>query len=212
MAKELKNSKEIIKMLQAQDEVVLVGPLYNGVPSLPVDKFHIFVDGGSNYIPDEMAEFITVGDGDSTKISLDITLPKDKDYSDLRFALNMLPMETKKIYLYGFLGGRGDHELINFGEVHDFLKNRTDGTMVTYDRFWVAYNKGSHTIKINGLFSVIVIEETLLKILGPCQYPLNDFRSVSPLSSFILSNIGRGLITFVSKGPFFIYQQGIMDE
>ena len=79
----------------------------------------VFIDGGSKHIKSNNEDII-LGDGDSSskKYIDQITnqLPSDKEYSDLSYALSLVTSKQRTIYLNGFLDGRLDHELINFGE------------------------------------------------------------------------------------------------
>src|SRR3982750_1407403 len=115
------NWKNFIGELGSQSQISVVGPMLNRVftPSAPT----IFVDGGTQFRPvgeKNNPIRISVGDGDSGGINLDVLLPKEKDYSDLAFVLSNLPPTVRHVELIGFLGGRRDHELFNFGEVHKF--------------------------------------------------------------------------------------------
>ena len=200
---------QYIEKLSNSPEVTLIGPLYTKGPE-GFDHPHVFVDRGIIF-KDEFAERaqdnywdFSVGDGDSSPLELDLTLNPDKDFSDLSFALSLLPKGLKKLNLWGFLGGRRDHEMINLGEVHHALLNRFPGAVVYFEDKILAKN-GALEVNIKGTFSLVVLENTEVKMEGNLEYPLPDFTSLKPLSSHGLSNVGRGLIKIDSKGPYFIF-------
>ena len=200
---------QFVQKLNNCPVVTLIGPLYEkGADSL--DHPHIFVDRGAVFreefkqnAKDNYWDF-SVGDGDSSPIELDLTLNPDKDFSDLSFALSLLPKDLKQLNLWGFLGGRRDHELINFGEVHQaLLKNITEAVISFDDK--ILAKSGSLEVNIKGTFSLVVFEKTEVKMEGNLKYPLPDFTALRPISSLGLSNLGTGLIKFDSKGPYFIF-------
>ena len=104
--------------------LTIVGPLYIGEADFkePV----LFIDGGSRFR--NSPEGLSLGDNDSSIGELDILLSPDKDFSDLSYALRNIPSHYKEIHLQGFLGGRKDHEIINMGEVQNFLKLAPENT------------------------------------------------------------------------------------
>lgn len=195
-------SQDIKKSLSSEQKVCLVGPLVkNYRPKLMP---HLLVDGGVKIKPElKNIPHWSIGDGDSSHSKLDIMLNKDKDYSDLKAALRCLPLSIKEVYLKGFLGGRKDHELLNFGEVHHFLKNKKQ-VRVYFSNKVKAYSAGIHDIKIKGSFSLLVFESAKVAIKGDVKYPLRK-KHITPLSSLTLSNFGSGAINIDSNGPFYIF-------
>jgi thiamine pyrophosphokinase len=200
--------KHFINALTGYAQVFVVGPLFRGrnyVAQGPT----IYVDGGSQFRPidgnDADIPSITVGDGDSTATKLDVILPKNKDYSDLAFVLQTLPANVRHVELLGFLGGRRDHELINYGEVHRFLSTQALFTTVRFDDAIVAFSGGSLKIQIDGTFSVCVLEEASLRIAGACHYTLETETKVSPASSLGLSNVGQGTVVIDCDKPCFLF-------
>jgi len=173
----------------------------------------IYVDGGSDYrqpasSTESSLPLISVGDGDSTTGKLDEVLPAQKDYSDLAFVLRGLPQNILAVEMLGFLGGRRDHELANFGEVHAFLKTRTEFCRVemhSADQSVIAFARGSLTIDIQGTFSVMVLEPSAVKIEGACDYPLSGDVTLPVASSHGLSNKGRGRVVITSDQPCFVF-------
>lgn len=190
-----------------QSRFTLVGPL-SGKQQLFDDPV-IFVDGGS--IWREGGEGICVGDGDSSEVPMDLTLDSQKDFSDLSFALGLLPEQASEIILDGFLGGRRDHELFNFGEVFHFLKNRSTPNTVQFDQEVLAVGRGHWHLEISGLFSLMTIETTEVALTGACHYQIDPPRQVAPLSSFGLSNIAEGKISIQASNPIFVLSENIQN-
>lgn len=180
-------------------QIDLVGPLckaYQAHPSTPV----IFVDAGAHWR--QGVEGISVGDGDSFKGPMDVSLPEKKDESDLAFALRHLPVSITSVVLHGFLGGRRDHELFNLGEVHRFLQNRT--AQVTFDNSLIAASSGLWPFEFMGLFSLFTLStETIVTMQGKCRYSLQQ-TPLPPLSSMGLSNVADGAFSIESNRPFFV--------
>jgi len=200
---------QFIQKLKNCPEVTLVGPLLEAVPE-NIDHPFIFIDRGVIFREKFRQEGketywdFSVGDGDSAPHALDLTLNPEKDFSDLSFALSLLPPNLKKLNLWGFLGGRRDHELINLGEVNSALLKNISNALVSFDQKILAKN-GSLELNILGTFSLVVLCETEVKIEGECKYPLEEFTVLRSLSSHGLSNEGRGIVKINSKGPYFIF-------
>lgn len=186
----------------------------------------IYVDGGSNFRNDggwaaglakasapepvvkSSVPLISVGDGDSASGKLDEVLPAHKDYSDLAFVLRALPPHIVAIEMLGFLGERRDHELANLGEVHAFLKTRTEFCRVeihSTDQTIFAFARGSLTADIHGIFSVMVFEPSAVRIEGACEFPLNGDVILQVASSHGLSNVGHGDVVLTSDQPCFVF-------
>lgn len=184
----------------------------------------IYVDGGSNYRHDggwggvlsaapaasvkSSVPLISVGDGDSASGKLDEVLPAHKDYSDLAFVLRSLPSHIVSVEMLGFLGERRDHELANLGEVHAFLKTRTEFCRVEIHsavQTVFAFARGSMTIDIHGTFSVMVLEPSAVKIEGACEYTSAGDVVLQVASSYGLSNVGHGEVVLTSDQPCFVF-------
>jgi hypothetical protein len=175
----------------------------------------IYVDGGARTRPSAAAfPTVSVGDGDSFHGTLDQILPRAKDYSDLAFALRALPPSVRRVCLEGFLGGRRDHELAGFGEVHAFLSARAPAGFVVRVDFSgagdvggaervVAFAGGEITLAIHGVFSVFVLAPVpAIRISGACAFPFAG--PLQSLSSVGLSNEGHGSVRLESRAPCFI--------
>lgn len=184
--------------------VYLVGPLYRtglGDWQEPV----IFVDRGAVFRRGK--EGVSVGDGDSAGFPLDVPLPVDKDFSDLAFVLRLIPENTSFVQALGFLGGVLDHELINIGEVHQFLKRSNRPLEFRFDQRLHGFSAGSWELDIEGAFSVFVVEPAKVCLHGKCRFPVPEPREFLPMSSFGLSNEGQGKIGIHTNSPVFIYRR-----
>ncbi len=182
-------------------KVQLVGPLASSgaVWTEPV----LFIDGGAGWRTS--GEGIAVGDRDSFDGPLDHQLDPDKAFSDLAFALGHIGPEFTQIELSGFLGGRRDHELLNFGEVFHFLDRRTAPARVSFDREVEAFSTGHWEFASHGTFSLVLFAPCQVTLRGDCRYHIASDMAVTPLSSFGLSNVGSGQVQLQTNGPVFIF-------
>lgn len=180
--------------------LTLVGPLLKTKSqfSEPV----IFIDGGANYKRNDSLG-ISVGDGDSFDGVLNEILPQEKDYSDLSYVLNNCTNKYDTVKLYGFLGGRRDHELINFGEVINFLNRQSIKSKVEFDNEVTILSSGEWHIEVQGVFSLLSFVPQHISIVGACKYQLTN-AELKPMSSHGLSNIGNGLIEIKCDSPIMV--------
>ena len=191
----------------------LVGPMG---PSLPehLSRYPIMgIDGGAKYCPHLD---VWLGDGDSLTGPVEarhfFRFPPQKDHSDLSMALGFLTESCHyRLHLWGFLGGRKDHELFNLGETLTFLETHPQSEAFFYDHAGkVSFHllaRGNWKIHHNGSFSIGTHRQTRLTINGQCAYPLHQPRILAPLSSLGLSNEGHGDIFLENEGPVFVYFQ-----
>lgn len=203
----MKAWKRFLKDTEGATQLFIVGPMLKHIYN-PIGPT-VFVDGGATFRGtvgvDGNIPTVSVGDGDSGEALLEVSLPSNKDYSDLAFVLRSIPAHIRHLEMIGFLGGRRDHELIGFGEVHRFLKTKTEFTTVRFEEAVVAFSAGRLKLNIEGRFSVGVFEETNVTITGACQFPLNAPTVLEPMSSHGLSNSGRGPIVICSDKPCFVF-------
>ena len=187
-----------------QKAVQLVGPMYLGdsIFSGPV----IFIDGGTQFR--KHGEGLSVGDGDSYRGQLDEKLNPNKDYSDLSYVLASLPAHFNEAHLYGFLGGRRDHEWANLGEANAFLKKRHQAMQLHFETEITGFTAGRWQLEINELFSLLCLETAKVKLTGDCQFQLKQKTPLEPLCSHGLSNVGQGVITLQTDKPIFIIYPG----
>lgn len=184
-----KDFKEIIA--QRNDKrVQIIGPM--PINKELVDEIPtIFVDGGINHQLSLTGPIISIGDNDSNNTSseLDIILPKEKDISDLVAALDLLPESIEEASLYGFLGGRKDHEFANFIEIASYLEKQSQLT-IDFNGKIISYSKGEYNFNHQGHFSVFSFSNHDLKLFGDCKYQIDG--QIKPLSSHGLSNLAFG--------------------
>lgn len=201
--------QSFISKVQQHKSVVLVGPMAKSFPTdwplLPV----LGVDGGCNKASADRYDF-TLGDGDSLApaLSLDLLFPTSKDASDLALALEHLPAGPLNIHLYGFWGGRFDHQVINLGELHARLKREGGEVYFHTDSEYqvLGLPAGTHALSLVGLFSLFSPLPTTFSIEGACRFPLASTQ-VESLSSRLLSNEGQGQVTIRASEAFFCYMR-----
>lgn len=192
-------------------EWTFVGPMGPDLPEALTHHPILAVDGGANYTsnPD-----VWVGDADSylqeIKAPHIIKHPVHKSESDLALALSLFKEHILyKFHFWGFLGERKDHELFNLGEAYWFLEEHPESEIIFYDAkgrenfhllgagFW----KFHHV----GLFSLGTLKKVAVKLTGDCEFPIPHLRHVLALSSFGLSNVGKGDMTLETHGPIFLH-------
>ena len=201
--------KDSAKLWQKEDWVLL-GPLGPALPASLSSYPLITVDGGANFAS---RSTIWIGDGDSlsqTPVADELrNLPRDKDHSDLAAALGLFPLGKHCLHLWGFLGGRRDHELFVLGECLSFLKHRPETKIILYQsqgqKTFELLGPGTWPFTHQGLFSLGTLQETAVHLEGQIQYPLNGKTRLRPLSSHGLSNQASGSFTLTSDAPLFIY-------
>ncbi|ATH08216.1 hypothetical protein BIY24_09715 [Halobacteriovorax marinus] len=188
-------------------EINLIGPLDIQENIESSDLPTLIVDGGMNHglnFPNS----ISIGDGDSSKLSLDIELSTEKDQSDLACALELILNQVescKKVNLYGFLGQRKDHELIVIGEAYEFV--RKSSALLIFDKSLKIIPPKPYTFEINGLFSIMSLQECLFSIQGSAKYQVWPAKKLGVLSSLGLSNEGSGEVTITSDTPLILYSE-----
>lgn len=189
----------------SNSELQVIGPFFN---SLAFSASHlkepvVYVDGGAQFRGGKPG--FSVGDGDSSTVRMDEKLQTNKSFSDLAFVLHNIPSSFSVIYLFGFLGHRSDHEIMNFAEAHEFLKNAKQSVKVYFDKKIIALSPGIWNFAIQGIFSVFGFEEVSLQLTGQCDYQILPTQPFSARSSQGLSNQGRGEIRIVCDKPVFLF-------
>lgn len=203
----MKRWKNFLADLGTEDQVFVVGPMLKGHTYVPTGPT-IYVDGGAQFRPiggKEKFPSVVIGDGDSGATDLDVVLPRKKDFSDLAFVFRSLPTTVRHVELLGFLGGRRDHELINYGEANLYLRSMKEFTTVRFEQSIVAFAGGSLKFEANGGFSVVVFEKAAIKITGAVKYALSRPTQIRPASSLGLSNEGRGTVVIACTKPCFLF-------
>lgn len=199
------NSEYRTKLVKNETEILLIGPCSfkknDHFTQLAKKLKVIAIDGGQNQI-DRSNIDLSIGDGDSSNEEMDIKLKIDKDQSDLAAALALLGSEKRKIYAFGFLGARRDHEWINLGELFNFVHK--SNSIVELDEHHTFYPRGTHKLNLLGTFSLLSLRENDISISGKCKYILNTPKRFMPLSSHGLSNEGHGQCLITSTEAILI--------
>lgn len=180
----------------------LIGPCSIDKSKIDYSLSTIIIDGGLEHKLTFKEQF-SIGDGDSTSEDLDLLLPKEKDQSDLAVALSKIEQRDTQINLHGFLGGRRDHELIVLGEVYKHSSQMD--SFAYFEKHYTILPRGIHELKINGLFSLLTLEENLITISGNAKYLLEKATPLLPLSSLGLSNQGTGEVEIKCSRPLIVY-------
>ena len=178
--------------------IQLVGPTPTSIMDFPGPC--LYIDGGAKQR--KSAKGFSLGDNDSFSGQLDHVLPTKKDFSDLSYALSHCH-NFQELYLYGFLGKRRDHELINFGEVHHFLGEQTR-CKVMFENEVIALSAGQWDFNFDQRFSLFCFKKTLISLSGEVEYSL-DQEHLKPYSSHGLSNHARGKFSLNCHRPCFIF-------
>jgi thiamine pyrophosphokinase len=189
-------------------EIVLVGPMGPALPDAFQRLFVIAVDGGADH---SARVDLWVGDADSIGVPLPeskrIHLEKEKSQSDLAHALAEVPADVTGVHLWGFLGGRRDHEWLSIGEVARWLQSRSSTCARVYD------HRGIITVQLltrggfvhQGVFSVATLEPNRVVITGSCKYVLSQPTELLPLSSHGLSNHATGRVEVAADRPVLVF-------
>lgn len=204
------NLAEFKATLKKSKLLLVIGPISPQIPKKLLTFPQLFVDGGTK-LKKKNSHHFSLGDGDSlgkvAKNQLDHVLPTKKDYSDFKFALSIIPPSLKEVYLTGFLGKRKDHELVNLGEVHQFLKKKKSTKvhfLVKNQIKMTAFSNGKYNFSRTGNFSVVTLEPCSITLNGKCEYKILKKRLLPALSSLGLSNIGFGKIKLKTSRPVFV--------
>lgn len=192
--------------LQDKLEWNIVGPVSpsytpNTLPTLAVD-------GGASFVP---IIDVWIGDNDSYLEKIDCEnaffFSPDKDQSDLALALKLFENDNAyTLHLYGFLGGRRDHELFNLGEISAHLLTKYDNKIILYQNNrpqFIFFGAGVHECVHVGLISIGTLYPQSITLSGQLSYT-GDYE-FTVLSSLGLSNKASGIISIKASRPFFIY-------
>lgn len=194
-------------------QLILVGPILNKPLNSSILKFYkldtvpqLAVDGGIRFAINPIA---WVGDGDSGKVETPLTLVRkeSQDQTDLSYALEYVHSWLwETAHLFGFLGKRKDHEWANLGEVCQELKKRGSSTAIFYDEESRprihAFSQGKHSLKVDGLFSLLSFEATVISLEG-AEYDLKS-EALAAFSGRGISNRGSGIIQFQTSAPLIV--------
>jgi thiamine pyrophosphokinase len=203
----------------------ITGPEWSFIKNTNWDSLAI-IDGGEIHLPklklsvnrDIFSKKRHFGDGDSSLTSPHF-LKKDQNISDLSFYLdniNSLCPHTSFAF-FGFLGGRIDHQLFNFGSWLQALDKLCKVHKAKNLQFFVGsdiiiLSKGIFNLKPKGPFSLLVIKPCSVKLQGLCQYPLNSWTHLKTLDSRTLSNQSHGEISLATKGSLILYAKNLLRD
>jgi len=196
-------------------QIILVGPLQESILQPDLLKTvglegvpQIAIDGGARAAVNPV---LWAGDGDSGHApqSTPAFIKDSQDITDFRFCLDGIRnWRWNTLHLFGFLGGRRDHELANLGEIHTEMKARPQFSKAVFygsdNRAQVQFfQAGAHTIELHGTFSVLALEHAEITISGECRYPAERV-SLHPLSGQGISNEAFGRVEISSSAPFML--------
>ncbi len=191
-------------------KLILIGPLLDSDQSYQFEEKVIFVDGGINFKDRiQYQDFDSIGDQDSTQESLNITLDKKKDRSDLFHALELAKdhPNIQELDLHGFVGQRLDHQFFNIGEAYQALNNSSSLRKINFyknkSKVITIFNKGENTLDFHGQFSISSLNPCSIKLEGDIKY--RGTRQLLPLSSQGLSNIAYGKFSISSDQPLIFF-------
>ena len=214
--------KIFVENLKLSKEIFIIGPLFT--KSLKISNKQssfLFIDGGSHFF-NHIQDFffnsfpdgnppafnsLKIGDGDSYNGSLDTKLSVNKSFSDLAYGFKFIKPSLEKVNLLGFLGGRRDHELFNLGEAHKLLLSDqiNKKAKLIFDKSFICFPPGTHSVNLEGTFSLFALEKASITLTGQIKYPLPSLTEIGLLSSQCLSNISFGEIFIQSNKPIFLY-------
>lgn len=193
-----------------KQEWTILGPMGPQIPphlsSYPI----LAIDGGGHY-SDRID--VWVGDSDSLKKEISpvasFKFPPEKESSDLALGLELFKQSgPMKLHLWGFRGGRIDHELFNLGECMRFLSTHPESQILMYGEDGKVYfhlvGEGHWNFEYEGIFSIGTVKKTIVRLKGACDYPLLKETIILPLSSLGLSNVAHGKVQLETQGAVFI--------
>ncbi|NOT77924.1 MAG: hypothetical protein HOP07_02835 [Bacteriovoracaceae bacterium] len=212
-----------------QNHYLAIGPCRlkikkNTFRNLPTSalKEAAFIDGGlshlkklSEYLPN-LAHIwsknpLSYGDGDSANTPMTY-LKKSQELSDLRFYLDKKLKQKKGgiYYLFGFLGKRIDHHLLNVGEISQFIfqmHKKKCTSIVIVDQQMIYLPPGNYKLNLRGIFSFMATEDAKVKMKGECKFKILKNEKIQKMSSKGLSNTGFGIVQIFSDKSFILITQ-----
>ena len=191
-------------------EWLLVGPMGPNIPQFLANLPIMAIDGGAEYCTHMDA---WVGDGDSCNKSISCAnvykYSTNKNLSDFALGLSLFESHPSKIHLWGLLGGRTDHEIINYGEALHYLDAAPNTELIFYNQLGKVHarclGKGTRNIQVNQTFSLVSTRTIQIKLTGECLFQLVKETELPPFSSLGLSNSGQGVVSIKNDGPVMIF-------
>jgi thiamine pyrophosphokinase len=205
-------NNKVIQPFHGQETVCLVGPCKNHLSLGQFSKNQlIYIDGGAKHSKNVKDDFI-IGDNDSFKqsdLDFNVLFSSQKDFSDLKGALEILSEKQKYIYLSGFSGGRLDHFMCVFGECFEHL-NRFKNSIIYLNNSITILPQGTHTLELNAEFSLICFDSNIISLSGNILYPCEGI-TVYPASSRLLSNEANGKFSLTCSAPIALIKDKYCD-
>ncbi len=196
--------------LKSSSKATLVGPRLGATEAQALTYVEglILIDGARSAFEKKPPSSLLVGDGDSCRPEVlsefDFLCDPNKSESDLALLLESLPQTVKELTLFGFRGGRLDHELFNLGELSYWLAKAPDRKL-SHGEDLEGRSSGEWDFEFEGLFSLLTLQECQFTMTGDIEYPLKA-QTVAALKSLTLSNRSAGAFTIHSSKPFFLYR------
>lgn len=194
--------------IQRLRHAIVVGPLIEFTKfNWPINSPYLWVDGAaaSRHLSPGTWH-LSVGDGDSSSLPMDICFSPEKDFSDLAGTLHLLKNKTSHLELRGFSGGRIDHQLAVYGEIFHFLHRDKSCQSIIFEAHHLFLPQGKHQLQIEGNFSLISALPQKIQITGQVKYPLNSPHYLRPFASLGISNqaIGDGIVEITCARPILV--------
>lgn len=197
---------------QQSESLILVGPMQAApfvLPEALKGLPQVAVDGG---VHAALNPVFWCGDGDSGFIPAGIpaVVKENQDLTDLSFCLSCIrEWRWTEMHLFGFLGGRRDHEMANFGTIAaELLLRGQSRKAVFYDGEGrisaMLFPAGFHQMELRGIFSVLTLTPAIISLGGACRYQAEALEMM-PLSGQGISNEGRGIVTLKTDKPAIIF-------
>ena len=206
-ALEFKLPHIMITIPSSISSVEIVGPMPLKVP-LPDNGLFIFVDGGQSHQKHRVG--ISVGDGDSHSGPCTIAFPTQKDFSDLKGTLDLLPPHLRQLNLHGYFGGRWDHQLAVLMDLHQWLRTQNQ-CVASISPSFNFYSAGDYAIDDHGPFGLVLLASAKVTLSGDCEYQIQAGQNLQELSSHGISNKAFGKILLKTSGPI-LWARGKMED
>lgn len=209
---------------------LLLGPMSeNWMPFIFEVQKIVCVDGGYKHIPLGTEAYLnsviqakkidleSIGDGDS--LSADLThfikhrLEPMKDLSDLMAAYKTFFSKERfnqQVILFGFSGGRLDHQLALIGDTLKFLNDFHDSKFYAYSslgELMIFNSPGLHHFDHQGTLSLFQSQPSPISTQGSLVYHLEQ-EELSSFGSHGLSNVAKGAFQITSETSTLLILQG----
>lgn len=188
------------------DTVNIVGPMKADLKNADEKLPTYFVDGGMKHFEPRFKRAFSIGDNDSFEGKMEEVLPQNKDRGDLFFAVQKAQDSgAKQAFLYGFVGGRMDHQILLLGDLLELAGKRTRFDIFEEEELRMSVlPSGNHCFDFTGPFSVFSAREQKLLYQGSCQYPNHKEypQLIGAFTTHGLSNYSDASFSITSQAPF----------